>query len=135
MISVGVSGSSWIAKVVPRGDHVQLVETLNAADMGEPRPRIVVAERRRGIGALRNAVAGTLDAELVHSTAQRVGMEREDLRRPFRSLDQPACLLQRSENVGTLRLLEGRDDGRSTGRRLASGGSGPGGGHREQILV
>src|SRR5215472_17923403 len=98
-------------------------------------PRILVAGARRGIGALRNAVAGTLDRQLVHSTAECVGMEREDLRRPFRPFDQPARLLQRGENVGALYLLERAEGGWPIARPLDRRVSGLGGGDREQIRV
>src|SRR5215471_13531194 len=98
---------------------------------GEPKPRTLVAGPGRCIGMLRNAVAGALDRELVHSAAQRVGMEREHLRRPFRSLDQPACPFEGGENMAALHLLEGGKGGRSTGRRLASRVSARSCGHRE----
>src|SRR5262245_28503869 len=105
-----------------------------AANTNEPEPRMLVAQPRRGIVALRNAVAGTLDGQLVHSTAQSVGMEREHLRRALRALDQPASLLERGENVGAVHLLERGESDRSAGRRLASSVSGCGGYHREKIF-
>ena len=57
------------------------------------------------------------NAELLHSMAERVGMQIEDSRRAFRPLDHSRRQLQGGQNMISLHVLkvESREGGPSTG--------------------
>ena len=55
---------------------------------------------------LRNVVRGAADGELLHSIAERVRVQGEDLGRPARPLHDPSRLTQDVEDVVPFRGLQ-----------------------------
>ena len=59
-------------------------------------------------GLLRWMVVRASNAELLHSMAERVGMQIQDFRRTFRSLDHPEGQLEGSQDMISLYLSQSR---------------------------
>jgi hypothetical protein len=55
---------------------------------------------------LRRTVVRTLNAELLHSIAQRVGIQVEDFRRPLRPLDHSGRQLEGGQDMTSLYLFQ-----------------------------
>ena len=74
---------------------------------------------------LRNVVGGTADAELLHSAAERVRVQAEDLGRPARPLHDPSSLAQNVDDVFPFRGFQSGGlfrDVSLAGRRLDTRG-------------
>jgi hypothetical protein len=54
----------------------------------------------------RLAVARTLDAELTHPVAKRVGMDIQDSRRTFRPINHSVCLLKGGQDMASLHFFQ-----------------------------
>jgi hypothetical protein len=82
-LSVRIRMTQKIARFLQR-----VVGETHTPPLGYP-PHLV-GEASRFWKELRSAVAGALDAELVHAMAKRVGMEIQDSRRTLRPLHHSA---------------------------------------------
>src|SRR5262244_1676212 len=60
----------------------------------------------RGVGDLRYVVPRTPEAQLLHATAQRVGVQAQDPRRAFWSPDHARGLVQHREDMVPFDLFE-----------------------------
>ena len=61
---------------------------------------------RVGVGELRQAVARTLDAELIHPVAKRVWMKIQDLRRALWTINHSTGMLKRGEDMVSFYLVQ-----------------------------
>ena len=69
-------------------------------------PRYLVVVHDSVTEELRGAVARSLDAEFLYAVAKRVRMEVQNLRRTLWTINDPAGMLQRGEDVVSLHLIQ-----------------------------